>query len=112
MLYAWPAQIIHPPGQVFSPKGRLSVTLGTGRDTRLVRYKTVDFEVLGVVARQERSKTLPVFSTTADSSVVTSHSNSHGEIQPKPEDRYRVPVLGPTRQQTELYLKKKKTKKR
>lgn len=93
-----------PPGQLLAACRNSNPRNGLTRDLNILRHRTVmNFNLLGVV--QQRASSLEHVTQHADMDSVRPHSEM--VVLPVPEKvqmRHRVPVLGPTRQQTEMYL--------
>lgn len=87
-----------PPGQTFSAPN-------TSRELKVVRHRTLDFDVWAVVTKKERSNTFfSPCSISRSSSPLTGRKN---ERECQTEGKIKSHILGPTRQQTEIYFKNK-----
>ena len=114
-----------PPGQTISAPGAIKMTPGTPRVLNLVRHRTMDFEVWGVVddpttsvamispgcitkldARRSKSE-IGCSSIDKVNQNIQGTNNFQADGSGQAENVRMVPVLGPTRQQTDIYIKEK-----
>lgn len=102
-------------GQIMVKTGPLHLVPSKPKDSQqFTRQKTIvvdgGFWVTGPEVRSERPRSLTFISAGLSKDLVLEGNRPKSElITVKPEReaaKPRIPVLGPTRQQTELYLKK------
>ena len=104
--------IAHPfiasPDQIISRPGRLNPLPGSPRNLNVIRHRTTDFEVWGVV-KEHPEMTLTFLSQVKSPTCDTEGRGfEEDSLSDTSSLKSRVPNLGPTRQESRRYLKRKK----
>jgi len=108
MIMSLRQRIEQSPEHVMTPQGARQQGQGSFREPGTGRHKTLDFDLWNIFREVSTVTSLTFNSGTAPNLVLESarHKSDADEGQAYKEDvKIRVPCLGPTRQQTELYMK-------
>lgn len=103
-------KISSPAGQFIVKPGPSNVLPGSSRDLQISRQKTQDCGFWGLIpgAKGERPRSLTFVTHDSTQELILLGSRPKSETKKRNREKlitkHRIPVLGPTRQQTELYL--------